>query len=288
MGEPRILIITGMSGAGKTQVVRTLEDLNFFCVDNLPPSLIPKFTELCLQTSGKVAKVALVVDIRGGEFFNETVGVLDELQHNGVAYDLLFLDASDAALVSRYKETRRPHPLAESGGLSKGIAKEREIVSCLRSKATYILDTTKTTPAILREKIMALYGGGSLTGRMNVVVQSFGFKHGLPLDADMIFDVRFLPNPFYIPELKHLTGNDQAVIDYIWQQQVTKNFVAKLDDLLLFLLPQYVKEGKSQLAIAIGCTGGNHRSVFLANRIGTLVKEQGYMVQVAHRDLTKR
>ena len=234
MSDSRILIITGMSGAGKTQVMRTLEDLNYFCVDNLPPALIPKFAELCMQTEGKVNRMAFVIDIRGGEFFEEMVGVLDEMKLNGAKYELLFLDASDEVLIRRYKETRRRHPLANEGSLSQGIAKEREKVGNVRAKATHILDTTNTTTADLRDKIIALYGNGDSFSKMSVIIQSFGFKHGIPLDCDMMFDVRFLPNPFYVPELKLLTGNDQEVMAYIWNYQITREFTKKLEDMLLF------------------------------------------------------
>ena len=288
MSDSRILIITGMSGAGKTQVMRTLEDLNYFCVDNLPPALIPKFAELCMQTEGKVNRIAFVIDIRGGEFFEEMVGVLDEMKLNGTKYELLFLDASDEVLIRRYKETRRRHPLANEGSLSQGITKEREKVGNVRAKATHILDTTNTTTTDLRDKIIALYGSGDSLSKMNVIIQSFGFKHGIPLDCDMMFDVRFLPNPFYVPELKMLTGNDQEVMTYIWNYQITREFTKKLEDMVLFLLPEYEKEGKSQFTIAIACTGGNHRSVFIANKLCDFLRGHDYETQVAHRDLNKK
>ena len=288
MSDSRILIITGMSGAGKTQVMRTLEDLNYFCVDNLPPALIPKFAELCMQTEGKVNRIAFVIDIRGGEFFEEMVGVLDEMKLNGTKYELLFLDASDEVLIRRYKETRRRHPLANEGSLSQGITKEREKVGNVRAKATHILDTTNTTTTDLRDKIIALYGSGDSLSKMNVIIQSFGFKHGIPLDCDMMFDVRFLPNPFYVPELKMLTGNDQEVMTYIWNYQITREFTKKLEDMVLFLLPEYEKEGKSQFTIAIGCTGGNHRTVFIANKLCDFLRGHDYETQVAHRDLNKK
>ena len=288
MSDSRILIITGMSGAGKTQVMRTLEDLNYFCVDNLPPALIPKFAELCMQTEGKVNRIAFVIDIRGGEFFEEMVGVLDEMKLNGTKYELLFLDASDEVLIRRYKETRRRHPLANEGSLSQGITKEREKVGNVRAKATHILDTTNTTTTDLRDKIIALYGSGDSLSTMNVIIQSFGFKHGIPLDCDMMFDVRFLPNPFYVPELKMLTGNDQEVMTYIWNYQITREFTKKLEDMVLFLLPEYEKEGKSQFTIAIGCTGGNHRSVFIANKLCDLFRGHDYETPVAHPDLHQK
>ncbi|HIU64169.1 MAG TPA: RNase adapter RapZ [Candidatus Avacidaminococcus intestinavium] len=277
-----------MSGAGKTQVMRTLEDLNYFCVDNLPPTLIPKFTELCGQTEGKVTKIAFVVDIRGGEFFKEMISVLDEMKLNGTKYELLFLDASNEVLIRRYKETRRRHPLAKEGSLTYGIAKEREKVGNVRARATHILDTTNTTPSELRSKIIEMYGSGGNLNKLAVIIQSFGFKHGIPLDCDMMLDVRFLPNPFYIRELKELTGNDQDVMNYIWNYQVTREFVKKLEDLLLFLLPEYEKEGKNQFIIAIGCTGGVHRSVYIANKLRDFLREHEFDAQTAHRDLNKK
>lgn len=291
MAEARTLIITGMSGAGKTQVMRTLEDLDYFCVDNLPPTFIPKFMEICMQSQGKSSKglkLALVVDIRGGKFFEELAGVLDKLENNSVKYELLFLDASDATLIKRYKETRRRHPLGTRGGLSASIDKERKVLSTVRDKASLIIDTSDLTNDQLRKKIIAAYGKDGGLPPMNIVIQSFGFKHGVPMDCDMLLDVRFLPNPFYVPELKQLCGNDQSVIDFISKKAVTKEFEKKLEDLTQFLLPLYVKEGKSQLMVGVGCTGGRHRSVYIANLIGAWIKKSGYSVQVVHRDLLKK
>jgi len=277
-----------MSGAGKTQVMRTLEDLNYFCVDNLPPALIPKFIELCMQAGNKNKQIALVVDIRGGNFFDELIGVLDKIEANSVNYELLFLDASDATLIKRYKESRRRHPLIGKGGLSDAIARERAVLSAVRAKATMIIDTTNTVNSALREKIIELYGVEGTLPHMNIVVQSFGFKHGMPMDCDMIFDVRFLPNPFYVPELKPLSGNDRAVVEFIESKEVTKEFLKRLESLVMFLLPQYVKEGKSQLMLGIGCTGGRHRSVYIANVLGTWIQKAGYGVQVTHRDFLRK
>ncbi len=286
--KSRNLIITGMSGAGKTQVMRTLEDLNYFCVDNLPPALIPKFIELCMQAGNENKKIALVVDIRGGNFFDELIGVLDKFETNSVNYELLFLDASDATLIKRYKESRRRHPLIGKGGLSDAIARERVILNAVRAKATMKIETTNMVNAELREKIIEVYGTEGALPHMNIVVQSFGFKHGMPMDCDMIFDVRFLPNPFYVPALKPLSGNDQAVVNYIESKEVTKEFLKRLESLIIFLLPQYVKEGKSQLMIGIGCTGGRHRSVYVANAIGNWIQKAGYGAQVTHRDLLRK
>ena len=291
MAETRALIITGMSGAGKTQVMRTLEDLDYFCVDNLPPTFIPKFMEICMQNQGKGSKglkLALVVDIRGGKFFEELAGVLDRLENSSVKYELLFLDASDETLVKRYKETRRRHPLGTKGGLSTSIAKERKILATVRDKASLIIDTSELTIDQLRKKIIAKYGKDGGLPPMNVVIKSFGFKHGVPIDCDMLLDVRFLPNPFYVPELKQLCGNDQPVIDFISRKPVTKEFEKKLEDMTQFLLPLYVQEGKSQLMVGVGCTGGRHRSVYIADLIGDWIKKMGFSVQVVHRDLLKK
>jgi len=288
MENSRNLIITGMSGAGKTQVIRALEDLNYFCVDNLPPALIPKFIELCMQAGSKNRQLALVVDSRGGKFFDELEGVLDKLETNSVNYELLFLDASDETLIKRYKESRRRHPLCGKGGLSDAIVRERGVLRAVRAKATTVIDTTNTVNSALREKIIDLYGTGGTLPHMSIVVQSFGFKHGMPMDCDMVFDVRFLPNPFYVPELKPLSGNDQAVVTFIESKDVTKEFLKILESLIVFLLPQYVKEGKSQLMIGVGCTGGRHRSVYVANVLRTWIQNEGYVAHVTHRDLLRK
>ena len=288
MENSRNLIITGMSGAGKTQVIRALEDLNYFCVDNLPPALIPKFIELCMQAGSKNRQLALVVDSRGGKFFDELVGVLDKLEANSVNYELLFLDASDETLIKRYKESRRRHPLCGKGGLSDAIARERGVLRAVRAKATTVIDTTNTVNSALREKIIDLYGTEGTLPHMSIVVQSFGFKHGMPMDCDMVFDVRFLPNPFYVPELKPLSGNDQAVVTFIESKDVTKEFLKILETLIVFLLPQYVKEGKSQLMIGVGCTGGRHRSVYVANVLRTWIQNEGYVAHVTHRDMLRK
>lgn len=284
----RNLIITGMSGAGKTQVMRTLEDLGYFCVDNLPPTFIPKFIELCMKRSDESDQLALAADIRGGKFFDELTEVLDQLSREKIPFELVFLDADDQTLVRRYKETRRRHPLAGKGGLSADIARERQILSHVRRRATTIIDTTHTTTKELRAKIISLYGRDGSLPAMSIAVQSFGFKHGTPLDCDMMFDVRFLPNPFYVPELKEKNGNDADVVAYIEQSPVTQTFLRKLYDLIEFLLPEYTKEGKSQLMIGVGCTGGHHRSVFVANALGRFIESCGYQAQVINRDLLKK
>lgn len=281
--QSHFLIITGMSGAGKSQVVRTLEDLNFFCIDNLPATLIPKFAELCRQTSEN--NVALVVDIRGGRFFDQLLKVLDEMEASGQDYELLFLDASDETLVRRYKETRRRHPLGERNSLLKNITTERDLLDPVREKATKLIDTSTLTTEQLKNKILELFSENTGKDRMGIVVRSFGFKHGLPMDSDLVLDVRFLPNPFYVEELRAMTGNDGPVGEYISRYPQTFQYLKLEEQLLDFLVPQYVNEGKSQLVISVGCTGGQHRSVFIANKLYDYLRTQGYNVQVTHRDI---
>jgi len=287
MEDVRLVIITGMSGAGKTQVVRAMEDLGYFCVDNLPPMLIPKFAELCAQSAGRVNKIGLVVDIRGREFFDTLVQNLEELEKQGHRYEMLFLEASDETLIRRYKETRRRHPMAPHGRISEGIARERERVDQVRGRATQIIDTSELTTANLREKITALFTSEHEYQRMNITVVSFGFKFGIPLDADMVFDVRFLPNPFYVESLRRKSGEVVEVGEYIWKWPITQQFMEKVMDFVEFLVPNYIKEGKSQLIIAIGCTGGMHRSVFVAGKIYEGLKNKGYKVNLDHRDIKK-
>lgn len=287
MQDVRLVIITGLSGAGKTQVVRALEDIGYFCVDNLPPMLIPKFAELCAQSAGNVNKVALVVDIRGREFFDTLVQALEDMEKQGYMYEMVFLEASDETLIRRYKETRRRHPMAPHGRISEGIARERERVDHLRGRATHIIDTSALTTASLREKVTALFTSESENERMNITVVSFGFKHGIPLDADMIFDVRFLPNPYYVESLRRKSGAVPEVGEYIWKWPITQQFMEKISGLVEFLVPNYIKEGKSQLIIAIGCTGGLHRSVFIAGKIYDGLKKKGYKVNLDHRDVKK-
>lgn len=281
--QAHFLIITGMSGAGKTQVIRTLEDLNFFCIDNLPAALIPKFAELCRQTSEQ--NVALVVDIRGGRFFDKLLNVLNEMEAGGQKYELIFLDASDSTLVRRYKETRRRHPLGAGTELLKSISNERELLKPLREKATRLIDTTNLATSQLKNLIFDLFSESTEKERMNIIVRSFGFKHGLPMDSDMVLDVRFLPNPFYDEDLRPLTGNDKPVADFICRYPQTFQYLKLEEQLLDFLVPQYVSEGKSQLVISVGCTGGQHRSVFVANKLYDYLRTQGYNVEITHRDI---
>ena len=278
------MIITGLSGAGKSEAVRAFEDLGFFCVDNLPPTLIPKFAELAAQSEGKIDKIALVVDIRSREFFASLFTALDALEAMGVGYEIVFLEASDEALVRRFKETRRRHPLSAEGGIIEGIGEERRKLEEVREKATRIIDTSSITPKQLRERIAASFVKLHPQKGIDVIVVSFGFKHGIPIDADLVFDVRFLPNPHYVESLRPLTGESEAVRDYVFRSKVTNSFLHKLLDFMTFLLPQYMKEGKAQLIIGIGCTGGRHRSVAIADRLAGFLRDQGYNVTVEHRD----
>lgn len=287
MHDVRFVIITGLSGAGKTQAVRILEDMGYFCIDNLPPTLIPKFAEL-VQQSGGPRHVALVVDIRGGDFFDSVVEALGDLERSGFTYQILFLEASDDVLVRRFKETRRRHPLAPQGRVEAGLAEERHRLEWLRGKAHHILDTTNLAPQDLRRRIAELFAGEAPAGRMIVNIVSFGFKHGIPRDADIVLDVRFLPNPHYVPSLKPLTGNDRVVREYVLKWPVTRKFLAKAWSLLSFLLPHYVTEGKPQLTVAIGCTGGQHRSVVVANQLADKVRGERFPVLVEHRDVGRR
>ncbi len=285
MEKPRLVIITGMSGAGKTQVMRFMEDLGYFCVDNLPPALIPKFAELCEQSAGRVTKIALVVDIRGGEFFDQLMQVLGEMDQQDILTEVLFLEASDETLIHRYKETRRRHPLAPEGRISEGIRRERDRLEYVRGRATHIIDTSNLTTQQLKERITELYENANDTVRLHITIVSFGFKYGIPLDADMVFDVRFLPNPFYVEPLRRKSGENQLVQEYISKWPVTHQFLNRLQSFVDFLIPHYVKEGKSQLVIAVGCTGGLHRSVFVSTKIRDLLVGQGYQVSLEHRDI---
>ncbi|MGF2167378.1 RNase adapter RapZ [Enterococcus casseliflavus] len=281
-----LVIITGMSGAGKTVAIQSFEDMGYFCIDNMPPSLIPKFWEL-IKESGKVTKIALVVDLRSRSFFEEIQSMLIDIENtNFIDTRMLFLDASDNELVSRYKETRRAHPLAMDGLVTEGIRKERAILNDLKTRASIVIDTTTLTPRQLREKINQEFRASHETG-FRIEILSFGFKYGLPIDADIVMDVRFLPNPHYIPELRPLTGKDEPVYEYVMSFPETEEFYQQFSTLLQTIMPGYVKDGKSSLTVAIGCTGGQHRSVALSERIGAVLAED-YRVNITHRDKDKR
>ncbi|MDD3224242.1 MAG: RNase adapter RapZ [Clostridium sp.] len=282
----RFVIVTGLSGAGKTQAIRSLEDLGYFCVDNMPPTLIPKFADACFQRNGKIDRVALVIDIRGGEFFDDLFKSLENLKKRGYSYEILYLEASDEVLVKRYKESRRKHPLSPQGRVLSGIELERKKLDEMRNRADNIIDTSNLGARELREKITKIYQSeGQIETKLIVTVLSFGFKYGIPVDSDLVFDVRFLPNPFYIPELKPFSGNDKPVRDYVLGFDETVKFIDKLSEMLEFLIPYYLKEGKRQLIISIGCTGGRHRSVTIANAIYEKLLKGGQNVNIEHRDI---
>lgn len=282
----RFIIVTGLSGAGKTETTKSLEDMGYFCVDNLPPKLIPKFAEAC--NSGKIEKVALVIDIRGGIFFDDLFESLIYLKSNEFKYEILFLDSTDEILVKRFKEARRSHPLSPEGRVLTGINEERNKLREVKDRADTIIDTSKYAIRDLREKLSEYYGDVKVPEKeLAVTVLSFGFKYGIPVDSDLVFDVRFIPNPFYIPELKAFSGNDEPVKQYVLKQDETTGFVEKLQDMLKFLIPHYIKEGKRQLIISIGCTGGRHRSVAIANEIHELLLADSFQSRIEHRDISE-
>jgi len=282
-----LVVITGLSGAGRTQAMQSLEDQGFFCVDNLPPTFLVKFAELCAQSRGKVSKAAIVCDLRGGEFFSSLSEALSNLEKEGFHLQVLFLDASDETLIRRYKESRRRHPLSPHGRVLDGIQAERQQLEELRIRADNIIDTTDLTSQQLRSQVAELMGKVQGLEQMAVSVISFGFKYGIPMDADLVMDVRFLPNPFYIETLRPLTGEDTLVQDYVFGNPMTQEFMEKYLALLEYILPNYVKEGKTHLVIGIGCTGGQHRSVAIAERVGQFLRERHYAISVKHRDALK-
>ncbi len=283
----KFTIVTGMSGAGKSTVLKMLEDSGFFCVDNLPPALIRKFAEICFSPETGINKVALGIDIRGGSMFNELFNEIESVNLQGNHVDLLFMDASDEVLVQRYKETRRKHPLAGDGRIQDGINRERALLQEAKNRADFIIDTSNLLTRELKEEIVQIFTEGKSYDNLIITILSFGFKYGIPSDSDLVFDVRFIPNPFYIPELKSHTGNESIIQDYVMSWDVTKEFLQKLEDMVDFLLPNYIKEGKNQLVISIGCTGGKHRSVTMANELYKKLKEKQYSVTINHRDITK-
>lgn len=283
----RFVIVTGLSGAGKTQAIRCLEDLGYFCVDNLPPTLIPKFADLCYKTGGKIDKIAMVIDIRGGKFFDDLFESLNGLNDQNHKYEILFLDASDEVLIKRFKESRRSHPLAVNGRIQDGINEERERLKEVKSKADNIIDTSNLTPRELKEEIVQIFVEEKDFEGIIISVVSFGYKYGIPLDSDLVFDVRFLPNPFYVDSLKKKSGKDEPVKEYVMKWPEAGEFLKKITDLLEYLIPFYIKEGKTQLVISIGCTGGRHRSVTLADKLYEALKQNGHKVVVSHRDINE-
>lgn len=285
--QMRFVIVTGLSGAGKTQTVRCLEDMGYFCMDNLPPALIPKFAEICYQTGGKIDKIAIVVDIRGGRFFDDLFNSLKTLSDMGYKYEILFLDAEDEVLIKRFKESRRNHPLAQNGRIITGIQEERKKLAEVKSKADFILDTSNLMTRQLKEELSNMFTTGEKSDNLIINIISFGFKYGIPIDADLVFDVRFLPNPYYIAELKKLSGNDSQIKHYVLSWKEAGIFLEKVNDMLAFLIPNYIKEGKSQLVVAIGCTGGRHRSVTIANEIYESLKKKYQTTVISHRDIDR-
>lgn len=283
------IIVTGLSGAGKTRAINALEDIGFFCADNIPPQLIETFYEMTQQAQGTLSHVAVVTDIRGGNMFSSLLETLDQMKSEHKEYKLLFLDASDFILINRFKETRRKHPLADNclGSLEQAVKLERDVLRPVKERADYVIDTSYLSPAQLKERISSLFLGDA-SDAMKIHCVSFGFKFGMPTEADLVFDVRCLPNPFYVENLKHLTGLDKPVQDYVMDSDETKGFVKRLFDLIDYMIPLYCNEGKSQLVIAIGCTGGHHRSVTVAQVLYDHLMKQDLRVSVNHRDIQKK
>ncbi len=284
----RLVIVTGMSGAGRATALKILEDAGYFCVDNLPVPFIDKFAELTASGNSEITKVAIGIDVRSGKSLSQLEQILERLAMQGILYEILFLDASDDVLVKRYKETRRLHPLAESGRIEQGISLERERLVFLKKDADYIIDTSKLLVRELKQELDKIFIQNREFKNLMITVLSFGFKYGIPSDADLVFDVRFLPNPYYYEDLRKLTGNDEKIQDFVMGYDMAHVFLDKLDDMIRFLVPNYVLEGKNQLVVAIGCTGGKHRSVTLANKLYERLQNQNdYGVKLEHRDIGK-
>ena len=283
----RFVIVTGMSGAGKSTALKTLEDTGFFCVDNLPVMLIEKFAEIAHDDKLEVDNVAIGIDIRSGEALGELSECLQEMKKNNYNYEILFLDSNEAALVKRYKETRRKHPLSPTGRINEGIVKEREKIEFLKQRADYIIDTSNLLTRELKVELDKIFVNGEDYNNIIITVMSFGFKYGIPRDSDLVYDVRFLPNPYYDLELRPLTGNDDAVVKVVSDCDEYREFMDKITDMVKFLIPFYKREGKSQLVISVGCTGGKHRSVTVVNELSNRLKELPYTVRNYHRDITK-
>ena len=282
------LIITGLSGAGKSRAADVLEDLDYYCVDNLPVALMPKFAELCIATGGRYEKVALVTDVRAKNGFDELLKTLDQLKDMNCACRILYMDADVPTIVKRYKETRRPHPLARRGGsIEEAVYREIDLLAPIRERADFIVNSSTLTLGQLQSRLFELIAPAGAKRQLEVTVEAFGFKHGIPLDADLVFDVRFLPNPYYLEELRPLTGLDRPVAQYVFDSNDARSFMAKVEDLLDFLLPLYVEEGKLNLLIAVGCTGGRHRSVAIAAALTEYLKAKGINAENVNRDIKK-
>lgn len=282
----RFVVVTGMSGGGKSTALKMLEDAGFYCVDNLPISLVEKFVELISMPNSEISKVALGLDVRSDQSFEDGTKILGHLKQTGCSFEILFMEADEKALIKRYKETRRVHPLEPDGRVEDGVHKEQKILENVRKLADYVIDTTHLLTRELKEELDRIFVQNEEYNSLMITVMSFGFKHGIPVDADMVFDVRFLPNPFYIDQLKEKTGNDKEVQDYVMGFEEAEIFMEKLVDMVKFLVPNYVKEGKYSLVIGIGCTGGKHRSVTLATELYKRMKDQGnYGIKLYHRDV---
>jgi len=282
-------IITGLSGAGKSEAIKCFEDMGFFCIDNLPPSLIPKMAELCTLPGSKVRQVAVVCDVRGREFFDALFEELQKLKALEISYQIVFLEASDEVLVKRFKETRRKHPLSEEGAIIDGIHQERHIMEQLRGQANLVIDTSNLAPFELKDKIRtAILKKDKQKKGIMITVMSFGYKFGMPLDADLVMDVRFLPNPHYVESLKHFDGTNENVCEFVLNRSESQTFLKKFKGLLTFLLPRYIAEGKTHFTVAIGCTGGTHRSVAISEEVAKALKEKDYNVVVRHRDMGRK
>ena len=280
----RFVVVTGMSGGGKLTAIRFLEDMGYYCVDNLPVRLIDPFMELVSAPGSDVDKVVLGLDVRADKSFDNVEQVLAALKEKGYKYEILFMDASDEVLIKRYKETRRQHPVCPSGRVEDGIAQERKILEQIKKDADYVIDTSGLLTRVLKEELIKIFVKDENYNSLMISIMSFGFKNGIPSDADLVFDVRFLPNPFYVERLKKLTGNDKPVRDYVMSFPEAGQFMEKLEDMISFLIPGYVKEGKNQLVIAIGCTGGQHRSVTIANALAERLRGGDYGINLYHRD----
>lgn len=282
------IIISGLSGAGKSKTASILEDIGFYVVDNMPAPLIPRFAELCMAGQGKFDRVALVTDIRGGQTFDGLFEALNKLGEIGMACKIVFVEAGTETIIKRYKETRRTHPLSKDGrSLPEAVERERSVLQPVRSRAEFIIDTSALSTAKLRGEVLRLFGDGAAAPAMGVSVISFGFKYGIPIEADLIFDVRFLPNPYYIAELRSQTGMDEPVYSFVFGYQETRDFMTHLENLVGFLLPRYVEEGKTMLVIGVGCTGGQHRSVAVTRALADFIRRKGYTAAENHRDMTR-
>lgn len=282
----RFVIVTGMSGGGKSTALKMLEDAGFYCVDNLPVSLVEKFVELISTPNSEISKVVLGLDVRSDQSFEDATRTLTTLKKKGYNFEILFVDADENVLIKRYKETRRVHPLALDGRVEDGVRREREVLENVRRNADYVIDTTNLLTRELKAELDRIFVENGEYNSLMVTVMSFGFKYGIPADADLVFDVRFLPNPFYIDELKHKTGNDKEIQDFVMSSEEAEGFMSRLTDMVQFLIPNYVREGKYRLVIAIGCTGGKHRSVTLANELYKRMKDKGdYGMKLYHRDI---